>query len=471
MGRRVGGSLVTKNLVRYEGLDGTSRYAMLETIREYAAAQLRASGETEIGRRHAEYYEALAIRADAAWWGLTPGGDWTMLDAEHGNMQAALAWAIEHDEADLALSIGAAAQPLWFSGGREPEGLQWLRRALAGGSAPAVRVRALTVAWWLAHILNYREEEAALATEALELARAHGDAAGIARATFALGVYTVIIGPPSEAVALLTEALAHFRALNESGRAAMTLCYLASLCSLDAVDEGGDAAALDRAVAYCEGALRLSRESGFRLGSRRALHGLAYATYKQRDFPRALALSQQVLSTSTAQPWSIAASWEDIADIAGRSGAPEQAARLYGAADAVRELFGMPVEATYRAEFDRDVAVSRRALGEAAFATAWAAGRRLTEAEATSEALSFSLETAPAPATSSPGLLTRRERDVLELLAAGLTDKAIAEALSIGDRTVETHLAHIYTKLGVRTRSAAVSAAIALNLVPPTPRS
>ena len=90
--------------------------------------------------------------------------------------------------------------------------------------------------------------------------------------------------------------------------------------------------------------------------------------------PRALALTQEVLALDWARGWPIYYYLEDIADIAGRTGQAEVAARLYGAADGLRERASRPIEPVFQAEFARDAAFARRALGEAAFSTAWAMG-------------------------------------------------------------------------------------------------
>ena len=63
--------------------------------------------------------------------------------------------------------------------------------------------------------------------------------------------------------------------------------------------------------------------------------------------------------------------------------------------------------------------------------------------------------------------LSRRELEVLRLLASGLSDRAIGEALYIGERTVNTHVARTFAKLGVRNRAAAVAAAVAAGLIDP----
>jgi DNA-binding NarL/FixJ family response regulator len=63
------------------------------------------------------------------------------------------------------------------------------------------------------------------------------------------------------------------------------------------------------------------------------------------------------------------------------------------------------------------------------------------------------------PRPAGRGALSPRERDVLRLVASGMTNKEIAERLAVGDETVKTLLARSFVKLGVRRRAEAVSAA------------
>jgi non-specific serine/threonine protein kinase len=269
----------------------------------------------------------------------------------------------------------------------------------------------------------------------------------------------------------LEEAVAGFRALNAPGRLGWALCYLATLDSRDAVDEGGDAATIERAIGFCEEALRLCRAVGQRRGVVRALHGLAYLVYKLRDLPRALTSTQEILALDGEERRPVYHYLEDIADVAGRLGHPGLAARLYGAADAERARLGIPLESPYREEYERDLTISRNAMGTAAFEAAWAAGRALPREQAIAEALALALPDAgtavPEPAAAYG--LTPREAEVLRLLAAGYTDRQIAEAFVISRRTVEGHVARILDKLGVPTRTAAASAAVAAGLVAPQP--
>jgi DNA-binding NarL/FixJ family response regulator len=110
----------------------------------------------------------------------------------------------------------------------------------------------------------------------------------------------------------------------------------------------------------------------------------------------------------------------------------------------------------------------RAQLGDVAFAAAWSAGRALPLETAIAEAGNASPEVteilAESARTTAHGL-TERELEVLGLVVAGQTDREIAEALFIGHRTAQTHVANILAKLGVSSRTAAATAAIAAGIV------
>jgi non-specific serine/threonine protein kinase len=454
--------------------DGATRIVMLETIREFAAEQLALRGETAPGRRHAAYYQGLATHAEPTFWGDAPG-DWrAAIDRETGNLQAAFDWAMRCGETDLALRLASARfDPHWTTGANAHVHRRWTYQALAmPGGDPTRRVRALTTAAWLAHVHDDFAEVRSLAHEALSLARAHEDEFGAASAEFVMGIAAFHEGDLVVARRHLEDAHAGFRRLNAPGRMAWTLSYLASLDSRDAIDEGGDPAALARAVSIYEEVLALFRGAGNAHGVARALHGLAYVAWKQRDLPRALALSHEVLHLDWELGWPIHYHLEDLADIAGRTRHAALAARLYGAADTLRQRTGRPVEPVFRAEFERDVAVARRALGDEAFAEAWAAGRALSPEQAVAEADAFAaagISSAPAAAVPPAGAttgLTARELDVLYQLIDGRTDREIAAHLFISRRTASKHVEAILAKLGVRSRGAAAAEARRRGLAP-----
>jgi predicted ATPase/DNA-binding CsgD family transcriptional regulator len=470
-------ALVEQSLLRtLTEVDGELRFGMLETIREFAVEALSRSGERSPAERHAAYYLGLATRAERAFSGEEPGDCQAAIEAEQGNLRAALAWATESGETETALRLSSLLfDALWLTGELAREQQTQALRALAlPGGSPEARVKALTAVAWLAQIHGNPSEARRLAQEVLAQAKLHGDARGCADASYVLGVTAFVENDIAMAGAWLEDAVRGFNALNVRGRLGWALCYLASVDSRDAVDEGGDAVVLEQAVRHCEEALRLFQEIGQRRGMVRALHGLAYLAYKLRDLRRSLAATQEILALDWADRRPVYHYLEDIADIAGRTGQPELAARLYGAADEQRTRLGIPLEGVFRVEYERDLAISRSALGTDVFAAAWTAGHAVPLDRVVEEALQLdSAGTVRRPADPAAlaerPLLTRREQEILPLIAAGRSDPDIAQALFLSVRTVEHHVARIAAKFGVRGRFAAVDAVRAAGLLPMAP--
>jgi DNA-binding CsgD family transcriptional regulator len=136
----------------------------------------------------------------------------------------------------------------------------------------------------------------------------------------------------------------------------------------------------------------------------------------------------------------------------------------------LREEAGLLLAPADRAAYDRTVAAVRSRLDEGGFAAAYGAGRALGAERAIGEAEAAATAAAgagatPATARANPAGLSARELEVLRLLVAGRTDREIGEALFISPRTAQGHVAHIFEKLGVSTRTAAVAAALQSGLL------
>ena len=141
---------------------------------------------------------------------------------------------------------------------------------------------------------------------------------------------------------------------------------------------------------------------------------------------------------------------ELLADVASRAGGHREAARLFGAADTLWRRMGAVRFKVYDADYEAAVATARDALGQNAFADAWAEGAALTTDEAVAYAQRGRGERKRP--TSGWASLTPAELDVARLVAEGLANKDIATRLFVSPRTVHSHLSHIYSKLGMSSR-------------------
>ena len=146
--------LVDKSLlVAGQGIDGTARYRMLETLRQYGLAKLVAEGRVDHARqRHLEWGLALAEQAEPQMRGPAQRQWLDRLAADHDNLRASLDWAIRQGNTEEALRLGGALAWFWWVRGHQREGRAWLEQALAtnGGVDQATRVTALSWAGYLA---------------------------------------------------------------------------------------------------------------------------------------------------------------------------------------------------------------------------------------------------------------------------------------------------------------------------------
>lgn len=454
-------TLIDQSLLRIlPDAPGGPRYGMLETIRGYAVERLATDDVApSLRQRHAGFYLSWAeaarpelTRAAAQMW-------FDRFEAEHDNLRAALDWLAQSGDWGACLRLVAALSPFWDYHGHLSEGRAWLERALdptlTGGAPSNVRADALAAFGLLAA----RQGDFDRADAALEAARAIwlqlGDHVGLARALLWLGGVAEYCGDEARAQARFDETLALFRERGDPAGETETIYYLA-----DTAYRRGDfvqAATLAQQVVAGsrEGELPLflvaglvtAGESFCALGDgRRAAEALCEALDLARDLGSRLWVADALVG---------------LADVATSTGDATHGARLLGAADALADRLGVPL-LPHHALHRRAHAATREALGEPEFAVAWAAGKTHSLDEAVAEARTVT----GAPPALRSDLFTPREREVLRLLVAGRTDREIAEALFVGTRTVEGHVAHILAKLNVRTRRAA-AVALAAGLVAP----
>jgi non-specific serine/threonine protein kinase len=147
---------------------------------------------------------------------------------------------------------------------------------------------------------------------------------------------------------------------------------------------------------------------------------------------------------------------DGLAGVAAAQARPARAARLLGAAEALREAIGAPTPPAGRAAHEREVAALRAALDGEAYAAAWADGRALPLERAVDYAMRVEAPAAQRPGERPEprlGPLTPRQQEVAALIARGLTSRQIADELVLTESTAETHVKHILHKLGFASRA------------------
>ncbi len=460
-------SLVDKSVLRQEvGPDGEPRFTMLETVREFALEQLAASGEeAAVRQRHASWCLALMTvaggdlhtgRSQAAWL--------ARLATELDNLRAALAWFKTVDEPVNVLRLFASAS-YWPMTPYHAEIRGWLEPALrAAPDAPAaIRVDALLAVTVATAFLSDGAAAAAYAEEGVALARELGDALALGRALYALGMVQAFSDDLTRAAVAYEEAVT---VLQTTG---VTLWEALALAEFgDSRLMTGD---VDAAIPLLDEALALFRHVDAPFGIALVLGERAFGALLQGD----QILTARLFTESLDVAQEIGISRHVLGAVAGLAGValaleqPTRATRILAAVatEGQTSRLGRLAHAAHTA---RILAEVRASLPEQAFAAAWEEGCHLPMADAVAEARAIAASTVeplppPVSGDASGVRLTARELDVLRLLVEGRSDREIGEALFIGARTVQTHVANLFAKFGVNTRAEATAVAVRRGLV------
>jgi predicted ATPase/DNA-binding CsgD family transcriptional regulator len=432
-------------------------------------------------------------------WMQAEGRGSTLLRA--GALHQAVMLAQWLDENDLAQALGSESLDRYREVG-DTSGMAW---ALC----------------WLGYttwaLSDYATARAQL-QEALALFRQVGDQRGSAHTLVGLTKVATDQGAYSSAIEQAEEALALFETLGDKQGMLISQVRLARACYFSQADPA-------RTRSLAEEAFALSREVGFKLFSAYALsllgllalqrreetlaqshleealrlqtelwhqHGIAWAMYDlaglrlaQRDYASARTAYEEGLQRSIAvgDQMLVASCLEGLA-AAGVAQAGEEgvmplalwAARLMGAAARLREAISAPIPPVSRAVYEHALAQAQRQVHEQTFRRAWDEGGSMTPEQALATRPAEGSPTvqvsSPSPTAASskqparhPKGLTSREVEVLRLLAGGLTNPQIAERLVVSLPTVNTHVASLFNKLRVNSRSAATRYAVEHHLV------
>ena len=377
--------LVDKSLVMTErAADRTTRYSMLETVRQYAQERLNENAEGDATRlRHLEYFLALAEEAHPKLVGPELGAWLLRLEPEQENLLSALAWCDRAENGgEKGLRLSTALLRYWTSRGLLALGSSVAREALDREGADARsrhRASALYSAGILAYARGLYDEVGRCWEESLAISRETGDRAGAARATMGLGTVAVARGDRTVARDHFENSIASAR---ESGERQILGAALNGLAELHRVE--GD---LDGAVPLYEEALALFREQGsFNVAV--ILLNLAIVGIEQGELVSSRRRLAEVASLAE-QEASKFAGWgvlEVTAALASATRHPARAARVWGASGAARARMGRSLAPGDEQFVMPWVERARAVLGDSGFAEAESAGRALSYEDALSEA-------------------------------------------------------------------------------------
>ncbi|GIF43900.1 ATP-binding protein [Actinoplanes xinjiangensis] len=447
-------------LVRDDPRDGkavTARYRMLETIRDYGQEQLGEAGQdTMLRRRHRDWCEQLLARARAEWAGDQQPYWMARLRLEHPNLRAAIEFCLaEPGHAETAMRLAVTLPGLyWRSRGLFGEGRRWLDRALEKAVAPtALRARALLVNSHLAFAQGDADAGRRLLDQGEDLTRHLGCLVELAYADYIRGVGALYADDLPVAVESLGRARTVLSGLPDRDTH-LYLMVLSSFCIA-----AGLADDQDRAVAAQQEMLAIveSRSASFHRSI--ALWAGGLLAWRQGDLQQATAQVVQALRLKQAwahhDRYTTAQCLEVLAWVTADEKRHRRAAGLLGAAGALWTEIGTPITSYLHLVGHHDACERqlRAALGDDAFTDAVHYGRTLSYEDILAYAFEEPRHSTPAPGEEAAIRLTRRERQVAALVTQGLSNRQIAAELVISQRTAESHVEHILTKLGVTSRN------------------
>ena len=379
-------TLVDQSLVVLNRNHPDARYQMLDVVREYAALQLLEAGETDqLARRHALYYLMLSEEAEPNL-ARTGHKDWFgRLDVERANLRRAMAWTIETGETVLALRYTVALWRYWRQLGEFAEGRRWADSALAmSGEAPAsLRAKAL----WADSALAFPQADdrrmAELAAEGLELARQSEDPMDLRNLLTIQGMVAMCQGRYADALEPFRTCIDICSPLGLSWQLATSHLNLGTALLHVGCTDAAEATLLE--------GLRLYRELGDDIFAARVTNIRAQANLVRHDIEGASGLARDALLVVAEQGerQGIAEGLEVLAAVASACAEPDRAARLSGAAFAIRETIA--TRPTFEVAITGRLLESvQRTVTEKRWHDSWEAGRALSAEAAVTYALGSS---------------------------------------------------------------------------------
>jgi predicted ATPase/DNA-binding CsgD family transcriptional regulator len=442
------GALVEKSVLKRRHGLGADRFRLLEPLRLFGLERLReADAETKLRARHRDWIKQLAVVAGA--------NDGRQVEAferirvERANLWSALDFCLaDAAEATSGAEICRNLWIYWASQGPVTEVARVLAALIAALPGPD-RPRA-TVLWLSAMFASQQGQSTAgiqMGTEALAIGRATNDAEVVAWSLQSLGVAAYIDQRWDDTISYATESLNLARTMGSRFTELSAMVLLA----VGRTFRG----ALDEGIAIAREGIALSEELGETWEHEYLLQFLAVALLLHGEPDEAEQCARQCLrlSSDIGDRSGMASAIEALSSIAVARNAYERAATLLGAADTSWRSIPLAILEPLRPGHESAEAAARGALGDARFEAAYGAGASMTPDEIADYVLERTPRVVAAvsePSADSP--LSRREMEVAQLVAEGATNAQVAAQLFISERTVESHLASVFNKLGVDSR-------------------
>jgi predicted ATPase/DNA-binding XRE family transcriptional regulator len=380
-------SLLDKSLIKQEAMsDGSPRFMMLETIREYALGQLANRGELEtLQQLHARYFMTMVDTLNSPTG--EPVGQWLEhFELELANLRVALNWsqAVGASEVELRMALGLFH--FWRMRGHMEEGSTWLQHGLAlyhSEIDQELRAKALNALGLLFLFQGDLKAAQAHFEESLTLFRILGDTSLLADILNDYGMVLGMRGNTELAISVLEESLALWRQVGDTSGIAQTLFFRGNLAYLLRDNK--------LAGALWEESLAAKRAFGDTWMIANLLPNLAMVALDQGDHRKAEAYLTESLTIlrEMGERWQIVHTLEVCACLAAQGTQANllRSARIFGATEKLRETLAAPMMLFQRDFNERGIAHLRAQLDEETFRTAWAEGRGMTLEQTVADAL------------------------------------------------------------------------------------
>ena len=383
--------LVNKSLVIADDQGRERRYRFLETIRQFAAENLQASGDGEQVRgRHLDYYLSLAQRAEPDLRGAEQVKWLDRFDLEADNFRAALDWALTNDLAEKALNLVGSLWWFWYIRDHVSEALERMKAALAlpaSADSSEARLKVLIGLGFILYVAVRMEEARAVLEEAVTMSRKVGSRRGLAEALQFLSAVEFEIaksapGQFENVRDIMRQSLELWQALEDKTGISWELNLLGNLARTERD--------LALARSFLEQSVALRRVIGDRVLLAYSLRRLADIAVDQGDFAAAEAYFREGhgLLVEAGGKAGIAASLAGFAGLALAQGQVFRSVRLFGAADAILQSLSWRLPPSDNETYERNLAHARAKLGGEAFERAWAEGHAFSIDQAVAYGLS-----------------------------------------------------------------------------------